>query len=89
MEQLETLLRDQAMEHPEVARVEVRVRARRGQPQATLDAALRPLVAGDTVAGEIAAAARERLARVTGLPEVQVQVRHRVLSVSQLVKVLP
>ncbi len=87
--QVEALLRDEALAHPEVVTAAVEVRVRKAAPYATLELALRPLVAGDGVSGEVAAAARERLRRLTAVPEAEVRVRHRVLSVSQLAKELP
>ena len=86
---VELLLRDAALAHAEVVRAEVAVRLRGGKPAATLDVDLRPLVGGEAVAAELAAAARRSLARVTGLAEVQVRVRSRVLTVKQLAGRLP
>lgn len=86
---IEGLLIGQAVTHPEVVTAEARVSVRKGLVHATLSLALRPLVAGDGVAGEVAAAVQERLVRVTGTTGVDVRVRHRVLTVRQLAKELP
>jgi hypothetical protein len=86
---VERLLRDATLAHDEVVRTDVAVRVRRGRPAATLGVSLRPLVDGDAVAADLAAAARELLARVTGIADVKVRVRSRVLSVKQLARRLP
>ena len=86
---VERLLRDAALSHVEVVRAEVEVRQRRGGLAATLAVALRPLVDGDAVGAELGAVAREKLVRVTGLAEVTVKVRPRVLKVRQLARHLP
>ena len=86
---VERLLRDAALAHVEVVRADVEVRERRGGVRRRSRVALRPLVDGDAVAAELAAAARERLARVTGIADVTVKVRPRVLKVRQLARYLP
>ena len=86
---LERLLRDAALAHVEVVRADVEVRAGRGGAATTLEVALRPLVDGDAVAAELAAGARELLARATGLTDAKVRVRPRVLKVRQLARYLP
>lgn len=86
---VERLLRDATLAHDEVVRADVAVRVRRGRPAATFDVSLRPLVDGDAVAADLAAAASALLARVTGIADVKVRVRSRVLSVKQLTSRLP
>ncbi len=55
---VEQLLRETALKHAEVVRVDTMVRVRRATPAATLDVDLRPLAEGDAVAAELASAAR-------------------------------
>ena len=86
---IEGMLRDAARTHDDVVRADVDVRVRRGRPAATLRVDLRPLADGDAIGAALGAAARERLARVTGIADVQVKVRSRVLTVRQLPGRLP
>jgi hypothetical protein len=88
-EAVEQLLHDGALLHAEVVRAEAEVRVRRGTPVARLDVDLRPMLDRDAVAGQLAAAARDVLARVTGVADAGVDVRARVLSVRQLGRQLP
>ena len=85
---IEGMLHDAARTHVDVV-ADVDVRVRRGRPAATLRVELRPLADGDAIGAELGAAARERLARVTGVADVQVKVRSRVLTVRQLPGRLP
>lgn len=86
---LEGMLRDVVRTHDDVVRAEVDVRVRRGRPAAALRIDLRPLADGDAIGAELGAAARERLASVTGIVDVQVKVRSHVLTVRQLPGRLP
>jgi len=83
------ILRDDVQEHDEVVRAEVSVRVRRGRPAATVTVDLRPLVDGDAVAAELGGEVRASLARITGVADVHVRVRPRVLTVKQLARRLP
>jgi len=65
------------------------VRLRRGRPAATVSVDLRHLVDGDAVAAEPVDQVRESPAAITGVADVHVHVRPRVLSVKQLARRLP
>ena len=86
---IEVMLRDAARTHDDVVRADVDVRVRRGRPAATLRIDLRPLADGAAIGAELGDAARERLARVTGVADVHVKVRPHVLTVRQLPGRLP
>ena len=86
---IEDMLRDGVTTHADVVRADVEVRRRRGRPSARLVVDLRPHADGDAIATELASEARASLARVTGLSEVDVRVRARVLTVKQLPGRLP
>jgi len=81
---IESMLTSDARAHAEVVRADVDVRVRRGRPSATLAVDLRPLSDGDAIAVELGAQARASLARVTGIADVDIRVRKRVLTVKQL-----
>ncbi len=83
------MLGDGARAHAEVVRADVDVRVRRGRPAARLAVELRPLSDGGAIAAELEAQARQVLARVTGVADVDVRVRARVLTVRQLPGRLP
>lgn len=86
---LEGMLADEARTHADVVRVDVDVRVRKGRPSARLAVDLRPLSDGEAVAAELEAQTRASLARVTGVADVAVRVRGRVLTVKQLPGRLP
>jgi hypothetical protein len=86
---IEELLLDGAREHPDVVHVEADVRVRRGRLSARLAVDLRPLADGDGIAAALGAQARDALARVTGIADVDVRVRARVLTVKRLPGRLP
>jgi hypothetical protein len=86
---IEDLLLDDMRAHVDVVHAEADVRVRRGRPSARLAVELRPLADGDAIAAALGAEAREALARVTGIADVDVRVRSRVLTVKRLPGRLP
>lgn len=86
---IEGMLADGARTHAEVVRAEADLRVHRGRPSARLAVELRPLSDGATIAAELEAQARASLAGVTGVADVDVRVRRRVLTVKQLPGRLP
>lgn len=81
---IEGMLADEARQHPEVVRAGADVKIRRGRPSARLAIDLRPLADAEAVGGALEARMREMLSRVTGIADVDVRLRTRVLTVRQL-----